>query len=455
MSDHGAAHGEGHGAHGGHGHGPEVWETSIWPVIAALSAIAASLALVWVARDSGNDFAGPVAGAALAATVLSVAAWVWERRQKAAEQAAGHDVDAPDPRYTQVLTFTIADGQLERARGDGGVLHEIESADLGAIEGFKDFRITLSPDQSGPSQVLVETTWADREGLAGYNASRQNLLDIVARHEAEVVPGTVQVFDMQVVRDTKHQSYRFGFGTALVMFGGLLAGGFLFGAAQTLFQEETVIADGGNGPIENPYEIEAGDNFFNKDRLVAPPNTEVTFTMHAVGVNPHNLAFFLSEGGELISDTARSEIITSGSVTVTFTTPGPGTYFFHCDIHPTTMKGVLEVREGAPPPGGGPGGPPAGGAVTVVATDNAFDHTKLEAKAGEEFTVTLKNDGRAQHTLTFLTAQGGTALADGADTGLVPSGESQTISFTVAEPGEYFYFCLVHPTEMTGTFVVQ
>jgi plastocyanin/heme-degrading monooxygenase HmoA len=454
MSDHGAAHGEGHGAHGGHGHGPEVWETSIWPVIAALAAIGAGLALVWVARDSGSDFAGPVAGAALAATVLSVAAWIWERRQKAAEQAAGHDVDAPDPRYTQVLTFTIADGQLERARAEGGVIRDIEGADLGAIEGFKDFRITLSPDEHGPSQVIVETTWADREGLAGYNASRQNLLDIVARHEEEVVPGTVQVFDMQVVRDTKHQSYRFGLGTALVIFGGLIAGGFLFGAAQTLFQEETVVADGG-GPVENPYEIQAGDNFFNKNRLEAPPNTEVTFTMVTTGVAPHNLAFYQSAGGDLLTETSRSEIITSGSTTVTFTTPGPGTYYFQCDLHPGQMNGVFEVREGAPPPGGGPGGPPAGGPETVVATDNAYDKTRLEGKAGQEFTVTLRNEGVAPHTLTFLTARGGTALAEGADTGVVNSGESKTLTFTVADPGEYFYYCIVHPTEMTGTFVVQ
>lgn len=452
MSDHGAAHGGDHGGHGAHGHGPEVWETSIWPVIAAIGAIATGLSLVWVARDSGNDFAGPIAGSALAATVLAIVAWIWERHRKSEERAMGIDIDQPDPRHTQVLTFTLAPGQLEAARAEGGVLRAIQEADLGAIEGFLDFRITISPDDDGPSQVLVETTWADREGLAAYNASRENLLDIVARHEEQVVPGSVQAFDMEVVRDTKKQAYRFGFGAAMTVLAGLIAGGFMFGAAQTLFEEETVVANGDGGPIENPYEIEAGDNFFNKDRLVAPPNTEVTFTLTTTGVNPHNLSFYDARGGTAFIVGA---IITSGSTQETFTTPGPGVYYFQCDIHPDQMNGTFEVVEGAPPPGGGPGGPPPGGPVTVTATDNQFDKPTIEAVAGQEFTLTLQNDGNAQHNISIVTERGGEALVPGSRTDLVRPGESATLTFTPPEAGTFYFFCEVHPTEMFGDFVVR
>jgi plastocyanin len=35
----------------------------------------------------------------------------------------------------------------------------------------------------------------------------------------------------------------------------------------------------------------------------------------------------------------------------TFTTPGPGRYAFHCDVHPATMKGIMVIEEGAPLPG--------------------------------------------------------------------------------------------------------
>jgi len=32
------------------------------------------------------------------------------------------------------------------------------------------------------------------------------------------------------------------------------------------------------------------------------------------------------------------------SVDYTFPAPPPGTYFFHCQFHPTTMKGTLVIR---------------------------------------------------------------------------------------------------------------
>src|SRR5690606_22112968 len=105
----------------------------------------------------------------------------------------------------QVLTFAIAEGALDKARGESGVLTEIDSRDsvLRDLAGFQDLRIVVSPAETGPSQVLVETTWANREGLATYDETKDTLLDILTRHSDEVVAGSVQVFDMEVVRDTK------------------------------------------------------------------------------------------------------------------------------------------------------------------------------------------------------------------------------------------------------------
>ncbi len=39
--------------------------------------------------------------------------------------------------------------------------------------------------------------------------------------------------------------------------------------------------------------------------------------------------------GEIFSGVAQMES--------TFTTPGPGTYFFRCDVHPVTMVGTVVV----------------------------------------------------------------------------------------------------------------
>jgi plastocyanin/heme-degrading monooxygenase HmoA len=362
MSDHGAAHGADHGGdhggHGAHGHGPERWETSMWPVAAALGAIVTGLCLVWNAKDGANDFAGPMAGAALVATIAAVGAWIWERKQRAAEEAKGADVHGENPKYTQVLTFTVPAGQLDAARAEGGVVSALEHKDLSEIPGYKDFRVTVAPSADGPSQVIVETTWEDHDGLAAYNASDLNLLAVLTDHEEQVLPGTVQAFDMEVVRDTKMQSYRFPMSAALAVVGGLVAGGFMFGAAQSIFVEESVVADA--GPPENPYEIVMRDNSFNKDTLTAPPNTEVTYQIRHVGVNPHNLSFYDAPGGTAFLS---GEIFTAdGEYTETFTTPGPGTYYFQCDVHPTEMTGTFVVAEGAPPPGGAvppPGETPA------------------------------------------------------------------------------------------------
>ena len=102
---------------------------------------------------------------------------------------------------------------------------------------------------------------------------------------------------------------------------------------------------------------------------------------------------------------------------LTFTTPGAGTYYFHCDFHPDQMNGTFTVKEGAPPPGGAaaaPGGGAAAGGLTVDATDNKFDKTTLDAAAGAPLTVTFNNKGKTKHNLHFYDKKGGKTLADGA-----------------------------------------
>jgi plastocyanin len=60
---------------------------------------------------------------------------------------------------------------------------------------------------------------------------------------------------------------------------------------------------------------------------------------------PHNIAFF--EGADATaSRIAATEVVTGpGNLQeVTFTTPAePGSYYFHCDVHPVQMQGTLEV----------------------------------------------------------------------------------------------------------------
>jgi plastocyanin/heme-degrading monooxygenase HmoA len=355
-----------HGAHGDHS-GIHLPDPSIWPLVVGLAFAAVAGALIWWQRDPSSDWAMVALGAAGVFALLSAAGWVYEdgRMRANAESGGGHS--AREPRYQQLLTFAIAEGALEASRGEGGALTEIAEAagHMRDLDGFQDYRITVSPADSGPSQVVVETTWSGRDQLASYNESRETVLDILARHDDQVVPGSVQAFDMEVIRDTKDTSFRFGWGAALTVLGSLAVLGFMVGAGLTLFESDEVAGEGGgDGPVpEDPYEVTATDNAFDTGTLQAPPETEVTFTLVNEGNTPHNLTVYLNEADASALENGLTEPLgnrTSGGETaeITFTTPPEGSYYFQCDFHPGEMNGTFEVTASAPPPGGAP--PPPG-----------------------------------------------------------------------------------------------
>jgi len=452
-----------HNEHGGHGEGAGVHlpDPSVWPLIVGLAALVVGIALIWWSRDRSNDFSGPILGAAVVCALVAVGGWAYDDSRMRKKAEAGHGGHGEGPvRFTQVLTFAIAEGELAAARSAGGVIDALENTDLRDVDGFQDLRVIVTPAGSGPAQALAETTWSAREGLAGYDATRQTLLDVITAHTAQVVPGSVQVFDMEVVRDTKDVTFKFGLGAAGALFGALIAGGFMIGAGLTLFQEDaTVVADGGGGgetPVANPFAVTATDNKFDKATLSAPPNTDVTFDFTNKGKAKHNLSFYQSAGGAVIKE---GEIIDGGATTkVSFKTPAAGNYYFQCDLHPTEMKGTFEVKEGAAAPGAAAGGGAAApaGAVTVTGTDNKFDKTTLTGSAGKEFSVTLTNKGKAKHNISFYDKQNGAVLVPGKSEGeIIDGGKSSTLTFTPPAAGKFFYQCDLHPTEMKGEFTVS
>ena len=356
----------------GQGHGIHLPDPSAWPLIIGVASLLAGAALIWWSRDRSSDIAGPLLGVAVAAVLISAGGWAYEdgRMRRKAEQ--GHGPEPAAARFTQVLTFAIADGQLAAARASGtGLIPLIEAIDLHDLEGFQDLRITVSPAEIGPSQVLVETTWKGREGLEAYDATRQTFLDLLGQHPSQLVPGTVQVFDMEVVRDTKDTSFKFGLGAAASLLVSLAVGGFTVGAGLNLFASSSAGGGGGEAPAPaDPYNVRATDNRFNAATLQAPPATEVTFTLTNRGVSKHNLNFLQAAGG---AEIAKTGLIDGGgqTATVKFTTPAEGTYFFQCDVHPDQMKGSFVVKAGVPPPGGAAPAAATGIAATGTAAPGA------------------------------------------------------------------------------------
>ncbi len=359
--------------------GPDVHlpDPSIWPFVAGLAIMLLTATLVWWARvEDQRSLSGPLLGASAAITLFSVAGWAYEdgrMRQKAREQEEHARQGA---RRTQVITFAIAEGQLDTAVGEGGVIDAIQKAhdDLRAAPGFEDLRINVSSAEDGPSQVIVETTWSTADDLAAFEETERAILDLISQHGDEVLAGSPQTFDMQVVRDTKDTTVRFSMGAAVSLFGALLVGGFAVGAGLNLFASEAEAGEGGGfvavelGPFLDTVTIKASD--FDYKEITLPPGVEFTMTLDNQDDSvAHNIIFYQGDvaaldqpvlegciaGCEDDGTAVRTELAT-GIVqhTFTFTTPPPGQYAFWCDVHPDTMIGMLIIEEGAPLPGEAP-----------------------------------------------------------------------------------------------------
>ena len=115
---------------------------------------------------------------------------------------------------------------------------------------------------------------------------------------------------------------------------------------------------------------------------------------------------------------------------------------------------------GAPtgPPTGPPPCEPSGTTLTIAAppgaAGNGFDTDCLAAPAGEAFTIDFDNQDTGQiHNVGIYQSPGGEAFFQG-ETITAPDTATYEVE-PIDEAGQYHFQCDVHPTTMTGTFVVQ
>ena len=103
--------------------------------------------------------------------------------------------------HVQTVLFEVpAEKAPEMVRYEG-LLAELEGhkARLQQMRGFLDMVVMRSLNEEGPVQVAVETKWQDPDSLADYEESRPTVPDVVERFKGLVVPGSIQVYDMEVV----------------------------------------------------------------------------------------------------------------------------------------------------------------------------------------------------------------------------------------------------------------
>jgi plastocyanin len=138
---------------------------------------------------------------------------------------------------------------------------------------------------------------------------------------------------------------------------------------------------------------------------------------------------------------------------------------YHCTVHPymTSQLTITAAGQGGgAQAGGNQTGAPGGGAAsgpTINILEGAsvqgspdFDPEQLTAKKGDE--VTVVNQDTVPHTVTSGTGPSDPNSAKLFDTSIINGGESAKLSLAQVNPGQYDYYCIVHPY-MTGKLTVQ
>lgn len=217
-------------------------------------------------------------------------------------------------------------------------------------------------------------------------------------------------------------------------------------------------ATGGGPPPQQTVTLVAKDVAFDQKQLTLTAGVPVamTFDNQDSGV-PHD--FVLFDGPDASAPTIFDGPLVTGPATTTyrFRVSDPGSYFFHCRVHPIpAMSGTVIVGPAPenPPPGGGPsGGPP--GPVAIAARNTAFSPTEVHVPGGGQITIRFDNqDANTPHNIAVF--QGQDATAPRIFTGDLVTGP-KAVDYTFASPaaGTYFFHCDVHPAQMTGTITVS
>ena len=132
---------------------------------------------------------------------------------------------------------------------------------------------------------------------------------------------------------------------------------------------------------------------------------------------------------------------------------GPG--WTYAPLGPTPAPTATPSAVPTPGPSGS-GGP--GVTVEVTTTDAdplAFDPQTIDAPAATSLTVNYLNDSSLEHNIEFFAGSDQNAELVGGTERKTGPGDSQSVTFTTpAQPGDYFFWCVVHGAAMTGSLHV-
>ncbi len=337
--------------------------------------------------------------------------------------------------YIQTILFQIPAMRLETASQGDGLLAELDAhrAHLRSQPGFRDLRITRSINNEGNVLVLVESRWGDDNSLVRYETSEPNAASIVRKHENILVPGSLQVLDMEALRtessfkaveQSEHATARMVLPVAIPLAG--LA--FLLLAIYGLSRIYLEIR---------------GDNATG---LAAGITIGILIFAFYVAMNPR------LKGWQIAGFMGVLALVLVG-----------GTIWAIAEEDSAEGEGAHVEEPGGEEPGGEePSGEPGGGSGGVVLDmgDNFFEY---DGEREPTVTVTngdivpVMNIGAAIHNVHVANADGdygdcGDDVCTDPET--VRGGQESTMTVDL-DPGEYKFQCDFHPVEMKGTLVVE
>jgi plastocyanin len=208
------------------------------------------------------------------------------------------------------------------------------------------------------------------------------------------------------------------------------------------------------GPQKEPVEPaavslvagpKASTDGFDQTSLTFPAGTPVDlqFDNQEPGVQ-HNVVIFDKDPATDTGQTPlfRGPLITGPGTTTYKVAPlTEGSYFFHCEVHPSTMTGKITVTKGGAAPG-----------PTIVAKGLAFDTGTIELAAQTPTAITFDNeDAGTQHNIAIYNDETMKESMYTADPGAVPATSTYTVPGLDA--GSYYFHCDFHPS-MNGTVKV-
>ncbi len=130
------------------------------------------------------------------------------------------------------------------------------------------------------------------------------------------------------------------------------------------------------------------------------------------------------------------------------------TIAYYCTVHPymTSQLTITEAEEGGAPSNSNP----LTGAITIPAGASLqgnvpYDPAELSVQQGK--TVLVTNADNVPHTVTSGTGPEDSNSGKSFDTSIIDAGGKIEISTANLSPGEYPYYCIVHPY-MKGKLIV-